>query len=75
MEKKNEEKVPAITVLVPKENRLIAINNLSAAILELAKAMNIAPSVNIINCAISTKGTGISIDNLKDNDTEVEKII
>jgi len=73
MEKKNVEKVPTITVLVPKEDRLIAINNLSAAIFELAKAINIAPSVNINGCTISTNGIGISVDNLKDNDIEVKK--
>ena len=54
-----------IRVTVQREDRLRAINNLSEAILEVAKALNTAPSVavtnNVIN-GVKEDGIGIQVD-------------
>lgn len=53
-----------IRVTVQREDRLRAINNLSEAILVVAKALNTAPSVVVKNNVISDvkDGDGIRID-------------
>lgn len=53
-----------IRVTVQREDRLRAINNLSEAILVVAKALNTAPSVYMTNNVINgvKDGAGIQID-------------
>jgi len=62
-----------ITVKIEREDRLIAINNLSMAILEVAKSLNTAPRVNIENCEMHTVDTAIKIEGFEKK-YDIEKI-
>lgn len=62
MSKGNGKKLtPPIVVRVPKTDRLKAINNLAAAILELSKALGAVPQVTIAHNTIQATGNGIDV--------------
>ncbi len=63
-EKKTQIKREAgfIQVIVPREDRLEAITNLSEAILAVAHALNQAPSISISDCYFGNCGTGMTIE-------------
>lgn len=67
-----------IQVTVQREDRLRAINNLSEAIKEVAKALNQAPRVLVTHCVVTNKAkssVGIGIDTAEEVDrTEVKEI-
>jgi hypothetical protein len=50
-----------ITVNIQREDRLEAINNLSKAIYEVSKALNVPVEVTVQNCTAIASDTAISI--------------
>ena len=51
-----------IEVTIQREDRLQAIRDISEAIKEVAKALNITPVVQITGCTVSSNETGIKIN-------------
>ena len=64
-----------ISVTVQTERRLEAINNLSKAIADVARALKNGPEIIIKDCSIKTSGTGISLEATTDDiKTMIEKL-
>lgn len=59
-----------ITVNIQREERLEAINMLSMAIFEVAKALNTPINVQINDCTIQGAGVGVCIRSTDEVDTE-----
>ena len=75
MAKKKIKKVGSISVTVQREDRLLAITNLSGAILEVAKALRAAPQITVQNCRFHgpfDDGTAVVIETEEEIDrTEI----
>ena len=64
-----------VIVNVQTEERLKAINNLSEAIYETAKALNYGTHVTVSNCTISSPDIGISVNTAeKISKTEITEV-
>ncbi len=58
---KAEPMTPAIKVLVPRTDRLVAINSLAQTVSKLADALCRVPIVHVTGCIIKTSDIGINI--------------
>ncbi len=66
---KVEPRTPSIKVLVPRTDRLIAINALAQTVSKLADALCQVPIVHITGCTVTSSGIGINIG-FEDNPLE-----
>jgi hypothetical protein len=63
-----------ININIQREDRLAAINNLSKAIYEVAKALSTPIEVLVSGCTINNSDVAISIQKLDEVDTETIEI-
>ncbi len=69
-ESKKPKTTPKIEVLVPKDDRLYAINKLALAIATLASALSCSTQVTISHCTVenTSPGPGIAVKTVTDQE-------